>query len=119
MVKRCRACFAGLSNPEIAQEHLERAIAGDQEAGHAHMLLGVLAMRENDYRTADKHWKEAEKIARRTRDIELEERVQDTRILFSGPPDLMNLLRRLGAGPGGAIPFPNPFDDEYDDDDFF
>ncbi len=104
---------------DIGQEYLERAIAIDQKPGHAHMLLGILAMYGNDRTTANKHWKEAEKIARQTHDAELEERIGMTRLLFSRPPDLMNLMMGLGRGSSDGIPFPEFFDEEYDDDDFY
>ncbi|MEE8389578.1 MAG: tetratricopeptide repeat protein [Anaerolineae bacterium] len=110
---------ATTNHSKISQEYLEQAIAIGQEPGHAHLLLGVIAAQENDRKTANKHWKEAERIARRTRDAELEERVQMTRLSFSGPPGLMNLLMELGAGSVGGFPFPDFFDDEYDDDDFY
>ncbi|MCP4540820.1 MAG: tetratricopeptide repeat protein [Chloroflexi bacterium] len=101
---------------EIGCEYLEQAIALGQEPGHAHLLLGVIAIQENDRKMANKHWGEAEKIARRTRDAELEERIQMTRLFFSGPPGLMNLLMELEAR---GAPLPDFFDDEYDDDNFF
>jgi tetratricopeptide (TPR) repeat protein len=109
-------------HPEMGQGYLEQAIAINQEPGHAHVLLGIVAIRGNDRNAADKHWKEAERIARRTRDTRLEEMVQKARIVFSAPPDLINLLMRLQARSGGGLPLPDFFDDEYDgdnDDDFY
>jgi len=107
---------------EIAQEYLERAIAADQETGQAHLLLGVLATQSDDHRAADKHWKKAESIARRKQDEELMERVEMTRILFTGPPGLARILMDLGGGPFDGSPFAEPdyfYDEDEDDDDFF
>jgi len=109
------AMMAGAS--EIGQEYLERAIAAGQEPGQAYLMLGILAAKNSDERTANKHWREAERIARRNRDAELRQRIQEARFLFRGPPGLMRLLLGLGGGSLDGTPFPDIFDDEYDDDD--
>ena len=103
---------------EIAREYLERAVAAEQMAGQAHLMLGIVAAQEGDRRTANHHWGEAERIARREHDGGLLERVQMARFLFSGPPGLASLLMSLGGGPFGGPLFPD-FDDEDEDDDFF
>ena len=81
---------------DIAREYLERAVATGQLVGQAHLMLGVVAVQEGDYRTADKHWDEAEQIARQEHDRGLLERVQNARLMFGGPPGLASLLMRLG-----------------------
>jgi tetratricopeptide (TPR) repeat protein len=98
---------------EIAHEYLERAIAAGQAMGQAHLMLGIVDVQEGELGAAQKHWAEAERIARRERDQDLLERVQMARFLFSGPPGLASLLMQLGGGPFGPS-FP-----DFDDDDFF
>lgn len=95
---------------DIAREYLEQAVAVGQEAGQAHLMLGVVAIQENDRRTADEQWREAERVAHQERDKELLERVHMTRIWFSMPPELASLMMRMGGG---------PFSDSYADEDFF
>jgi len=103
---------------ELAREYLERAIAAGQMLGQAHLMLGIVDTQEGMRRAAESHWSEAERIARQERDGELLERVQMTRLLFSGPPGLASLLMQLGGGPFGPA-LPDFYDDEGDDDLFF
>lgn len=104
---------------DIAREYLERAVAVGQLVGQAHLMLGVVAVQAGDYRTADRHWGEAEQIARREHDRGLLERVQNARLMFGGLPELASLLMRLGGGPLGGPPFPGFYDDDEDDDFFY
>jgi len=94
---------------EIGQEYLEQAIAAGQAPGQAYLMLGILAVKDGDKRTADKHWREAERIARQNHDRELGERIQLARFRFSGPPGLADLILRLGGGQFGGVPFPDFF----------
>jgi tetratricopeptide (TPR) repeat protein len=100
---------------EIAREYLERAVATGQYEGQAHLMLGVVDAQEGNLRAAEKHWDEAERIARRERDRDLLERAQMARLLFSMPPGLASLLMSLGGSSDSS--FPDFYDDE--DDDFF
>ncbi len=81
--------------PDVAREYLERAITEGQSPGQAHLLLGILDKKEGDTRSAERHWREAERIARRDKDDELLERIRMARIIFSAPPDLLSTM--LGA----------------------
>jgi len=107
---------------EIALEYLKRAVAAGQATGQACLLLGVIAAQGGDRRAADRHWREAERIARQERDGELMERVQMARLLFSGPPGLASLLMSLGDGSFDGLPLLDPddfYDEDEDDVDFF
>jgi tetratricopeptide (TPR) repeat protein len=104
---------------EIGREYLERAIEAKQQPGQAYLMLGILAAKEGDNRAAERHWREAERIACRNRDRELSERIEMARFISTAPPEVVNLMLGLGRGPSGGIPFPDFFDDEYDDDDDF
>jgi len=115
-----------LGASEMGHEYLERAIQAKQSVGLAYLLRGILCAKDGDLETAERYWDEAEKVARKERDSELKERVQLTRMMFSMPQGLLNLLlnnpRLLDqGGPFGGMPFPFPgfFDDEEDDDEFF
>jgi tetratricopeptide (TPR) repeat protein len=104
---------------EIGREYLERAIEADQEPGQMLLMLGILSAKEGDKQMAERYWKEAEKIARRDRDRDLQQRVKTARVVFTAPPGLADLMMRLGQGPFGGTSFPDFPDDEYDDDDDF
>jgi tetratricopeptide (TPR) repeat protein len=101
----------------IAREYLEQALATGQYQGQAHVMLGIVDAQEGDLDAAEKHWDEAERIARRERDKDLLERARMARVLFSGPPGLANFLMSMGGGPfDPSLP---DFYDEDDDDLFF
>jgi len=102
---------------EIGREYLERAIEADQEPGQMNLMLGILSSKEGDNQAAERYWKEAERIAHRDRDRNLQQRVETARVVFTAPPGLADLMMRLGRGPFGAGPFLDFPDDEYDDDD--
>jgi tetratricopeptide (TPR) repeat protein len=80
---------------DLAQRYLNQAIAANQMAGEAYLLLGVLAMRQQDERQAKKYWKSAEKIARREKNQELLERIKSTQAMFSNP---FGFLSRMLSG---------------------
>lgn len=104
---------------DLAQEYLERAIASDQAPGQAHLLLGIIAVREGDTVSADMHWNDAMRIARRDDDEDLMERVEGVRSAFYAPPELLDLIDRFGPDPFGDDPFsdfPEFLDDDLDDD---
>ena len=99
--------------PIIAREYLERAIEAGQSSGQAYLILGLLAvLAEDDLKTARKHWRQAERIARKEGDGDLTERIEIARAYFSTPPGFLELLR-------GAPFFPESFDldDVYFDED--
>ena len=111
---------------DIAQELLERALAAGQDVGRTTATLALLALRRGDPQTARRYLRDAEKIARKARDPELDEQIKAARGLLDIPPDLLNMmLSGMGSGllnGGGGFAFPNLFDDddeEWDDDDEF
>jgi len=101
---------------EIGREYLEKALAAGQEPGQAYLVLGVISASEGDMKTAKKHWKEAERVARRTSDGELFSLVQETRDLFSGPFGMFSRMM-MGGGLGSLDLSDFLGDDEFDDDD--
>jgi len=107
------ATMAG--DAEIGRQYLEQAIAAGQNPAQAYLLLGVLAAQGNNMRAAKKHWRYAERAARRERDLEMVEHVRMTRTFFSQPRGLMSLLMGGGVGPFGDL----LDDDEFDDDDYW
>lgn len=111
---------------DIAQELLERALAAGQDVGRTTATLALLALRRGDPQTARRYLRDAEKIARKARDPELDEQIKAARGLLDIPPDLLNMmLSGMGSGllnDGRGFAFPNLFDDddeEWDDDDEF
>ena len=109
---------------EIGDEYLERAIEAGQDVGQVHLLRGVLSARGGDMDTAHRHWKEAEKVARKERDRTLQEGVEAARMVFGMPPSLRSIMLSDPSlldqgGPLGRLPFPflGFLDDEDEDDD--
>ena len=73
---------------EIGVEYLERAIVADQDPGQAYLMLAALLTMAGDREGAREYLEEAEKIARRTQDADLRERVDMAyAILFPGSID--------------------------------
>jgi tetratricopeptide (TPR) repeat protein len=109
---------------ELAREYLDRVLAEEQSSGQAYLLLGILEARTGDQSEARRNWHRAERIARKTHDDALAERVQMTREIFSVPPELLDMLLSgaLPMGLGGDLggfPFPDFIDEEFEDDDDF
>ena len=88
----------------VARTYLEKALAADQQPGHAHALWGILEARDGEMKEARRHWQQAERLARETEDEELLERVEKIQTFFS---DSSNFFRAPFGG------------DVYIDDDFF
>jgi tetratricopeptide (TPR) repeat protein len=115
------AVMAGAS--EIAREYLERAVEARQEIGQAYLMLGILsATADHDLDAANRYWNRAERVARKERDAELDERIDMARAMFSAPFGLFDLLMRAPFLPPGidldGFPF-DFFDEEDDDDDYY
>jgi tetratricopeptide (TPR) repeat protein len=106
--------------PDIAREYLQQAIRAGSRKGQAHLVLGVLsATGDDDLEEAERHWREADKIARRERDSGLRERIEMARMMFSAPRGLLDMLLRTPFFPGGLdLDDPGFFDEEEDDDEF-
>ena len=109
--------------PSIAKEYLERAVKAGQGSGQAYLMLGILSVLvDNDLKTAQRHWREAERIARKEGDSELRERIEFARALFNMPPSLLRLLSRgpfsLGGDDRDDFSLDDFFDEDDDDDDF-
>jgi len=103
--------------PIIAREYLERAIEAEQTSGQAYLILGLLAvLADDDLKTAKKHWHQAERIARKERDGDLQERIEIARAYFSMPPGFLDLLRDAPFFPEG-LDLDDFFDEDVDDDD--
>jgi tetratricopeptide (TPR) repeat protein len=115
--------------PDIAREYLERAIKAGQAKGQAYLALGLLAaLTDHDMNAANKHWRQAERIARQEGDDDLMEHIDASRALFSAPPGFLDLLAR-GPFAAGGLSLDDlardlfdedwdDFDEDWDDDDF-
>jgi tetratricopeptide (TPR) repeat protein len=77
---------------ELAQTYIQRAMQTPENVGVGHAMLGMLAIRQGDPQTAESHLREADKIARRTRDAELKAQVAHTRQLLQIPSGLLNMM---------------------------
>ncbi|MFW6136329.1 MAG: tetratricopeptide repeat protein, partial [Chloroflexota bacterium] len=91
---------------DLARHYLERAIESNQDPGQAHLVLGLVALQEGNTARAEMHWSDALKIARQTHDEALLEHVEQARVLFQLPPELLDLIERFGpeAFMDGSLP---------------
>jgi tetratricopeptide (TPR) repeat protein len=114
-----------IGDPEMARRYLERAIEAGQNPAEAYFNLGMVAMRLGDRKLADKHWDQASRLARKERNHELLERIQEAKDMFDGPlgmllsmgeqggmPSLLELTRLLEGEMGDMWE-----DEEWEDDD--
>jgi hypothetical protein len=114
---------------DLAEKYLGQALAVNQESGQANLMLGIVAAKQEDLKTAEKRWRTAEKLARQSRDSDLLERVQRARKVYTGP--MKNLFHMMAGGdfhPDMLKQMPPPamadlielisMIDEDDDDDF-
>ena len=83
----------------------------------------VAALADDDLTTAKKHWRRAERIARKEGDEELAERIEVARSLFSTTPNLWNLLGDPlffdDFDPADSFPEEGEDMEDEDDDDLF
>lgn len=102
-------------NAPLAMDYLQKALEAGQMPGQAHLLMGVLEARQDNQRASKKHFSEADRIARQTKDADLAKRVEIARAVSS---DFGGLLRHLlNFGGGGLLEeLYNNFDEEFDDD---
>jgi tetratricopeptide (TPR) repeat protein len=85
----------------LAISYLQKAIEIGQLPGQAHLWMGIIESRQGNQRTGRQHFSEAERIARRTKDNELLERVQMARAFASRMGSLFNPF--LGMGDPGDM----------------
>jgi tetratricopeptide (TPR) repeat protein len=97
---------------DLAKDYLERALEAGQMPGQAHLALGVVALERGDTARAERHWRDALTIARRTNDQDLEDRVEEVRMIFHAPPDLLDLIGEMGPGAFADGAFPDFLDDD-------
>lgn len=107
--------------PDLAVQYLEAAIAAKQQPANAYLTLGIIAAQQGKEDLAEKHWREAEKLARKAGNDELLDHIRSTRDMFTGP--LAFMLRQMH---GGSMPnllqmtqmFMDDFDGFMDDEDW-
>lgn len=79
------------ADEEIAYRYAQKATV-EEKTGQSYLLLGVLESKRNNASASRKNFREAERIARQTRDEELTYRIESARMFTAGP---QALLRRL------------------------
>jgi tetratricopeptide (TPR) repeat protein len=98
---------------DLGREYLERALEADQYPGQVHLLLGILAMQDDDAAEAEVRWSEAWRIARQTDDEALMERIEQARVYFSTPRGFWDMIEPLGLE--GFEGLEDLFDDDLDE----
>ena len=100
----------------LAMEYLHKALDARQNPGLAHLLLGILEDRQDNSRASKKHFAEAERIARQTKDEELAMRVKIARNPFAGiGGGFLQRLMEMG-GPEALAGLLEEFEEEFNDD---
>ena len=83
-------------DPTLAKETLQKAVALNQLPGQAHLMLGVLESGKNNKAASKKHFSEAERIARETKDVQLANRIESARMVSKGPQAILQHLLETG-----------------------
>ena len=99
-------------NSDFAKHYLEKALKAKEDAGLAHLLLGMIAHEEGEEKRRDKYWRQAERIANRRNNEELAERIQFTRFMVEGPMGMMQKIMKR-SGPEALEDFFNFMDGEF------
>ena len=99
----------------LAKAYLQKALEVGQMPGQAHLILGVLEGRQDNRPASKKHFTEAERIARQTKDDDLAKRVDIARFISSDAGGLLRHLMAIG-GDGLLEEFLIDLDQEFDDD---
>jgi len=97
----------------LAMEYLQKALETGQMPGQAHLLMGILEGRQDNDRACKKHFSEAERIARQTRDEELVGRIAAARRIVTGPGAYIHRLLNIGSA-GLLNELLDDFGEEFD-----
>ncbi|VAW38814.1 hypothetical protein MNBD_CHLOROFLEXI01-4682 [hydrothermal vent metagenome] len=105
------------NSEELGRKYLYKALELGNDLGRVHMLLAIFSNKMRDMKVADKHWREARKFARRARDEELLEEIEEAKMIFDNP--LAGLLTRMMGGDidPGMLDLPHILGDLFDEDD--
>ena len=99
----------------LAKAYLQEALEAGQMPGQAHLLMGILESKQDNRPASKKHFSEAERIARQTKDDDLAKRVEMARVISSDDGGLLRHLMDIGGGDLLEEFFDN-FIEEFDDD---
>ena len=84
-------------DPTLAKETLQKALDVKRKSGQVHLMLGILESKQNNKTASKKHFTEAERIARETKDVQLANRIEAARILAKGPQAILHHLMETGG----------------------
>jgi tetratricopeptide (TPR) repeat protein len=102
-------------DPTLAKETLQKALDIQQKPGQVHLMLGILESKQKNKTASKKHFSEAERIARETKDVQLANRIEAARMIAKGPQAILHHLMELG-GPELLEKFFDRFGGEFEDD---
>ncbi|MBN2045108.1 MAG: tetratricopeptide repeat protein [Anaerolineales bacterium] len=103
---------------DLARQYLEKAIAANQLPGQAHLMLARLEDKLGNAKESKKHLNEAARIARKTRDSELADKVELARMMADGPQAFLERMLEMG-GPQMVDDFLNDFSNQFGEDEFY
>ena len=103
---------------ELARQYLKQAIAAGQLPGQAHLTLSRLEGSLGNTKESKKHLNESGRIARKTNDRDLAEKVELARMMADGPEVFMERLMEMG-GPELLKDFLINFGNAFDEDGFY
>jgi len=99
----------------LSMEYLKKGLEAGQMPGQVHLLMAVLEARQGNKSASKMHLSEADRIARRTKDADLVERVKVARAVTSDAGGLLHHLMSMGES-SLLEDLLNDFDEEFDDD---
>jgi tetratricopeptide (TPR) repeat protein len=81
----------------LSRQYLHKAIEAGQMPGQAYLILAGVEHKAGNDRAGKKYLEQAERIARQTKDRELQERIELARVLAGGPQAFLDLLYERGG----------------------
>jgi len=102
---------------DLTRQYLEKAITIGQLPGQSHLMLGRLEEKLGNAKESRKHLVEAERIARKTKDRDLADKIEIARMMSGGPQAFMEQLMDMG-GPGMIEDFLSFMEGDFDEDEY-
>jgi tetratricopeptide (TPR) repeat protein len=101
---------------QLASKYLQKAVDARQMLGKTHILLGMIEADQDHKAASKKHFSEAERIAKQTKDADLLSQIEMARMFASGPQAMFRRLMEMD-NEDEMEDFMNAFGEEFNLDD--
>ena len=105
-----------VSDRQLALNYLQKALDAGQMPGNTHILMGIIEADQDHKAASKKHFSEAERIAKQTKDAELLSQIETARLFASGPQGIFRRLMEMD-NEDEMEDFMNAFGEEFNLDD--